>query len=127
MCLENENLYADLLQPPLDRAGCIANLLSNEGSRQPIICPNVLRAALSGCVNRVIELLRLTEDRITYINDASGRRGYGDCLCLLGEVTAKNNTVLRMVAERGRAELKKIIPKDKCTEQNYTVLVIKSN
>ncbi|KAJ4745702.1 Ankyrin repeat family protein-like [Rhynchospora pubera] len=98
----------------------------NEGSQRHVMCPDLYRAALSGSLSHVDQLLGLA-DEITHTNDEChdvaiqfedifesngshkqlGARVHGYGSCTLQEVTAEKNTILHIAAEQGHLELVK--------------------
>ncbi|KAJ4801934.1 Ankyrin repeat family protein-like [Rhynchospora pubera] len=98
----------------------------NEGSQRHVMCPDLYRAALSGSISHVDQLLGLA-DEIPHTNDEChdveiqfedifesngshkqlGARVHGYGSCTLQEVTAEKNTMLHIAAEQGHLELVK--------------------
>ncbi|KAJ4813747.1 Ankyrin repeat family protein-like [Rhynchospora pubera] len=98
----------------------------NEGSQRHVMCPDLYRAALSGSISHVDQLLGLA-DEITHTNDEChdveiqfedifesngshkqlGARVHGYGSCTLQEVTAEKNTMLHIAAEQDHLELVK--------------------
>ncbi|KAJ3690588.1 hypothetical protein LUZ61_019752 [Rhynchospora tenuis] len=126
---EGDERWNALLCPPLDPAKCGTDVqLFDE---RHVMCPDLYLATLSGSINRVNELLGLTNETTT-INDASpdvqvvfedtpenqlGGKFHGDGLCTLQEVTAGKNTMLHIAAEQGHVELVKLL-----FRMDYTLL-----
>ncbi|KAJ3698027.1 hypothetical protein LUZ61_001732 [Rhynchospora tenuis] len=126
---DRDGRWEALLRPPEVPPGrSETELPLIEGSQRHVMCPDLYRATLSGSINRVDQLLRLTvTEEITRTNDEYhdveiqfedifesngshkqlGARVHGYDSCTLQEVTAEENTVLHIAAEHGHLELAK--------------------
>ncbi|KAJ3686610.1 hypothetical protein LUZ61_015774 [Rhynchospora tenuis] len=115
---EGDERWNALLCPP-DRDPARCGMDVQLFVERHVMCPDLYQATLSGSINRVNELLGLT-DVAKRKNEASndvkvvledtpeeqlGGKFHGDGLCTLREVTAGKNTMLHIAADQGHAKL----------------------